>query len=132
VQAAEDAGDGNRHLLAPGRGILTLVPGGRYDFASGSSLATAEVTGIVALLLADGRRLAAPKVEQILTRSSRQFNTPGGVLTSVNACAAVAEALDRAGCRVLDEAAGGGHEDPLSTRSQRSVPVLRETSLSIR
>ncbi len=33
-------------LLAPGNEILTLMPDGHYDFASGSSLATAHVTGI--------------------------------------------------------------------------------------
>ena len=108
VQSAEDAAAATRHLLAPGHGILTLAPGGHYDFASGSSLATAEVTGIVALLLADGRRLPAPRVEQILTDSSRQFATPGGTLTSVNACAAVAHAMARTGCRGMD---------PPSTRS---------------
>lgn len=132
VQSAEDAGESSGQLLAPGHGILTLVPGGRYDFASGSSLATAEVTGIVALLLADGRRLPAPKVEQILTRSSRQFTTPSGVLTSVNACAAVADALDREDCRVLDEATGGTQNDPLSTRAERFIPVLRDTSTGVR
>lgn len=114
VESAENAGGGPRHLLAPGRGILTLVPGGHYDFASGSSLATAEVTGIVALLLADGRRLPAPKVEQILARSSRRLTTPGGVLTSVDACAAVADALARAGC---------ASTDPPSTRSEESVKL---------
>jgi len=99
VQCAEDAAQSaSRHLLAPGHGILTLVPGGHYDFASGSSLATAEVTGIVALLLADGRRLPQARIEQILTRSSRRLDTPAGVLTSVDACAAVADALARAGC----------------------------------
>ncbi len=102
VQSAEDAVSASRHLLAPGHGILTLVPGGHYDFASGSSLATAEVTGIVALLLADGRRMPAARVEQILTRSSRQLTTPTGVFTSVDACAAVADALSRTGCEVSD------------------------------
>jgi len=103
VQCAEDAArSASRHLLAPGYGILTLVPGGHYDFASGSSLATAEVTGIVALLLADGRRLPQARIEQILTRSSRQLDTPAGVLTSVDACAAVADALARAGCEATD------------------------------
>ena len=106
VQSAEDAGSSSRHLLAPGNGILTLVPGGHYDFASGSSLATAEVTGIVALLLADGRRLPAPRIEQILTHSSRQFTTPKGVLTSVNACAAIADALARTDCESTTEASG--------------------------
>ena len=32
-------------LRAPGDEILTLEPGGSYDYASGSSLATAHVTG---------------------------------------------------------------------------------------
>ena len=108
VQSAEDAAAVSGHLLAPGRGILTLTPGGHYDFASGSSLATAEVTGIVALLLADGRRLPGARVAQILTDSSRQFATPAGILTSVNACAAVADAMARASCQGMD---------PPSTRS---------------
>jgi subtilisin family serine protease len=118
VQSAEDAAASSRHLLAPGHGILTLVPGGRYDFASGSSLATAEVTGIVALLLADGRRLPQARVEEILTRSSRQLTTPGGVLTSVDACAAVADALARAGCEA---------SDPPSTQSEEAVKLDQHT-----
>lgn len=118
VQSAEDAGGSSQHLLAPGRGILTLVPGGRYDFASGSSLATAEVTGIVALLLADGRRLSAPKVEQILTHTSRQFDTPAGVFTSVNACAAIADVLDRTDCRGVD---GTPHDDPPAPRAEQPM-----------
>ncbi|MDE2051555.1 MAG: S8 family serine peptidase, partial [Gammaproteobacteria bacterium] len=119
VQSAEDASARSRHLLAPGHGILTLVPGGRYDFASGSSLATAEVTGIVALLLADGRRMPGARVEQILARSSRRLTTPAGVLTSVNACAAVADALAVANCRIAD---------PPSTRLQESgASTVRRT-----
>ncbi len=31
-------------LYAPGREILTLLPGGHYDFASGDSISTAQVT----------------------------------------------------------------------------------------
>jgi hypothetical protein len=114
VESAEDAVGHDRRLLAPGRGILTLVPGGHYDFASGSSLATAEVSGIVALLLADGRRLPAQQVEQILARSSRQLTTARGVFTSIDACAAVADALARAGCE---------GSDPPSTRSEESVKL---------
>ena len=47
----------DRILRAPGREILTLLPGGHYEFASGSSLAAAHVTGTVALLLAQDRHL---------------------------------------------------------------------------
>lgn len=123
VQSAEDARAGSRHLLAPGHGILTLVPGGHYDFASGSSLATAEVTGIVALLLADGRRLPGAQVERILARSSRRLTTPAGVVTSINACAAVADALARANCEDADEASRSRREDPRSSRSKESMKL---------
>jgi hypothetical protein len=61
--------------------------------------------------------LPQARIEQILTRSSRQLATPTGVLTLVNACAAVADALARAGCE-----AG----DPPSTRSQESVKLKEE------
>ena len=128
VQSAEDAASSSRHLLAPGHGILTLVPGGHYDFASGSSLATAEVTGIVALLLADGRRLPQARVEQILVRTSRHLATPRGVLTSVDACAAVADALARSTCQGTDEAGGLRPGDPPpSTRLEESVKLKKAT-----
>lgn len=39
-------------IAAPGRDVLTLQPGGRYDFAQGSSIAAAHVSGAMALLLA--------------------------------------------------------------------------------
>jgi subtilisin family serine protease len=38
-------------LAAPGIEVLTTVPNRTYDFLSGSSFATAHVSGIVALLL---------------------------------------------------------------------------------
>jgi len=47
-------------LRAPGRDVLTLAPQGRYDFASGSSMAAAHVSGLVALLL----QAAAPGLDR--------------------------------------------------------------------
>lgn len=38
-------------ITAPGEKILTTLPHGTYDFISGSSIAAAEVSGIIALLL---------------------------------------------------------------------------------
>jgi subtilisin family serine protease len=85
---------------APGEDILTTQPNGRYDFASGSSLAAAHVSGIAALLLSLSPDLHANAARRILQRSS----TIPGVNHSVNAAAAV-EALTEA--RAIDLAAGG-------------------------
>lgn len=78
-------------VSAPGNDILTTQPGGGYDFTSGSSMATAHVSGIVALMLSLAPGLDAATVHDILLRTSSLSN---GVL-QVNAAAAVAALRDR-------------------------------------
>jgi len=73
-------------VSAPGNDILTTQPGGGYDFSSGSSMATAHVSGILALLLSISPRLDARTAHDILLRTS---SVNHGVL-EVNAAAAVA------------------------------------------
>lgn len=53
-------------LPAPGRDVLTLAPGARYDYASGSSLAAAHATGVAALLLAAEPGLDAARLQALL------------------------------------------------------------------
>jgi subtilisin family serine protease len=72
-------------LSAPGNDILTTQPGGGYDFTSGSSMAAAHVSGIVALLLSLAPKLDARTVQRILLQSSKRSD---GVL-QVNAASAV-------------------------------------------
>lgn len=72
-------------LSAPGSDILTTQPGGGYDFTSGSSMAAAHVSGIVALLLAAAPKLDAGSVRDLLLRTSKRSN---GVL-QVNAASAL-------------------------------------------
>jgi subtilisin family serine protease len=72
-------------VSAPGTDILTTQPGGGYDFTSGSSMATAHVSGIVALLLSVAPGLDAQAVHDILLRTS----APAGGLVQVDAAAAV-------------------------------------------
>jgi hypothetical protein len=43
VRSSEAPAAGGFPLYAPGREIMTLLPGGHYDFASGDSIATAQV-----------------------------------------------------------------------------------------
>jgi hypothetical protein len=89
---------GSSALAAPGREILTLMPGGHYDFASGDSIATAQVSGIVALLLAKNAALTAGDVYRLLRDTSGH---PGGVeggATQVDACAAVVSLVGQGSC----------------------------------
>lgn len=61
------------HLLtvsAPGEEILTTLPKGAYDFISGSSLATAHVSGLTALLLQLKRSLTNQELFTLLTKAN--------------------------------------------------------------
>ncbi|MBC8026088.1 MAG: S8 family serine peptidase [Steroidobacteraceae bacterium] len=99
VTEAEAPGDDAALLRAPARDIVTLVPNGHYDFASGSSLATAQITGVVALLLARNQRLGVEKLRALLTQSTRRHDTTRGPYFSVNACTALAQVVRGAMCR---------------------------------
>ncbi len=76
-------------LVAPGRDILTLQPGGGFDYVSGSSLAAAQISGAFALLLSLKPRLDRAELTGLLTRT----RNADGV---INACRAVAELRQRA------------------------------------
>jgi subtilisin family serine protease len=78
-------------LHAPGVDVLTLAPQGRYDFFSGNSLATAGVTGAVALLLSRDRSASAARLQQLLTASSP-------AKSGVDACAALTLLLHEGSC----------------------------------
>ncbi|MFI4969083.1 MAG: S8 family peptidase [Lysobacterales bacterium] len=81
-------------LIAPGQDILTLEPGGRYDYASGSSLSTAHVSGAIALLVGVEPRLDAQAAFALLRDSEHGANA------SINVCQAVlATGRERGSCR---------------------------------
>ncbi len=88
------------YIHAPGDDIFTLTPAGGYGFASGSSLATAQVSGVVALLLSR-RHLTSGQVRTLLTGATERIPTPQGELPSLNACAALAAMLGEGPCPVL-------------------------------
>jgi subtilisin family serine protease len=99
VAEAESAPENRADILrAPARDIVTLVPNGHYDFASGSSLATAQVTGVVALLLARNQKLGVERLRELLTQSTSRHDTTRGPFLSVNACTALARVVRGAVC----------------------------------
>ncbi|MFA4501057.1 S8 family serine peptidase [Xanthomonas perforans] len=58
-------------LSAPGKDILTTQPNGRYDFTSGSSMATAHVSGMAALLLSLQPSMDAKALRELMQRTSK-------------------------------------------------------------
>ena len=68
-------------LAAPGRSVLTTVPGGGYDIDTGSSLAAAQATGVIALL-----RAAVPGADA--ERLKRALLGSMSATGAINACAA--------------------------------------------
>src|SRR5262245_16064076 len=93
VAESEGTYDQAQLLRAPARDIVTLVPNGHYDFASGNSLATAQVSGVVALLLARNQKLGVDRMRMLLTQSTVRHDTTHGPYLSVNACAALAQVV---------------------------------------
>ena len=57
-------------VSAPGEDILTTLPKGTYDFVSGSSLATAHVSGLTALLLQQKHSLTKNELFDFLVKAN--------------------------------------------------------------
>ncbi len=74
-------------LSAPGTDILTTVPFGSYDFVSGSSVAAAHVSGVVALLLEARPHIVPDEIRRILVESSTEAERR---TEDIDACRAVA------------------------------------------
>jgi Subtilase family len=89
-------------LYAPGREILTLLPGGHYDFASGASIATAQVSGVVALMLAKNPALSAAAAYRVLRDTSSSLKADDGSVRGVDACAAVVTLVRQGSCHTAD------------------------------
>jgi subtilisin family serine protease len=90
-------------LYAPGREILTLMPGGHYDFASGASIATAQVSGVVALMVAKNSSLSAGAAYRLLRDTSSAMSTNEG-MRGVDACAAMVTLVRQGSCRTAESA----------------------------
>ena len=85
-------------LYAPGREIMTLLPGGHYDFASGDSIATAQVTGVVALLLEKNHALTSAAALKLLRDTSAPADAVRGDTGHIDACAAIVALMGRGTC----------------------------------
>lgn len=64
-------------VAAPGVDVLTAEPGGRYAFTSGTSIAAAHVTALVALLLEKQPELDSDSARRVLAESAVDLGSRG-------------------------------------------------------
>jgi subtilisin family serine protease len=64
-------------LAAPGVDVMTATPGKRYELMSGTSVAAAHVTGVVALMMEMDPRLKPVAVRQMLSVSAIDLGPEG-------------------------------------------------------
>jgi subtilisin family serine protease len=61
-------------VAAPGENIYSTLPGGRFGYMSGTSQATAFVTGVAALLISQDPTLTPQKIKEIIIKSADSFS----------------------------------------------------------
>ena len=81
-------------LGAPSTDVLTTTPGAQYAFLSGNSLAAANTSGVVALLMEHDPHLDVARIAEVLTDST----THADGRTSINACRALERLTDTTFC----------------------------------
>ena len=87
-------------LAAPSQHVMTLRPGGEYDFESGTSVAAAELTAVMALLVsASPTRLSTATLVSLLTGPT-PVHANGQPVVDVNAALARLDALRGGGSTV--------------------------------
>jgi len=95
VAGSENRSTDSSLLHAPSHEILTLTPGSHYDFASGDSIATAEITGVVSLMLAKNHGISPAALQDLLRESGVRSSENDGV----DACLAVVAVMHGGSCK---------------------------------
>ena len=83
----------NVHVAAPGFNILSTLPGSNYGYLTGTSQATAFVSGIAALLWSENLRLSHQKITSTILLSSipnKKLHGKSRVAANANALSALA------------------------------------------
>ena len=114
VQSSEAAWQPAAVVPAPGEDVLSLAPGGHYDFATGSSFAAAHVSGALALLRSAAPQVPGDVLASSLRRSRARMPAHG---ESVDVCTALqlVQPLDRCA-------------SPLHAESGETAPLAQTSS----
>ncbi|QJP15370.1 S8 family serine peptidase [Starkeya sp. ORNL1] len=99
-------------IAAPGVEVMVPAPGGAYQVLSGTSLASAHVSGVAALMLQGHPELTPAQVREALVRTARDLGKPGrddlygaGLIDAAAAVAAASEAAATTPAAASPEAA---------------------------
>jgi hypothetical protein len=103
VASAEIPGAADGVIYAPGERVLTTTPHASYGFVSGSSFATAHVTGVVALLLESSPGLKPKDIHRLLHRHTS--GTASGRGPMLDACGLLASVSASNDCRCCETVA---------------------------
>ncbi len=72
-----DGSDKKPDVAAPGKDIMSSIPGGGYASFSGTSMATPAVSGVIALMLSKHKDMTHDEVVAALTTSAVDLGTKG-------------------------------------------------------
>lgn len=64
-------------VAAPGEGILSTIPGGRYEYRNGTSMAAPIASGIAAMIKAENPNLNPEQIEYILNKTAQDVMEKG-------------------------------------------------------
>jgi subtilisin family serine protease len=98
-------------IAAPGVDILAPAPKGRYELSSGTSMAAAHVSGVVALLLEGHGKLTSAQIREILSSTARK---PDGSLGRDAVGAGILDAGGALGERANDKRVDSPRLNPVS------------------
>jgi thermitase len=93
VLSSSNYGTKTVHIAAPGEGIYSTFPGGKYGYLTGTSQATAFVTGVAALILSHNKDFSSEQVKRQIVATAdelpglRDKTKSGGKLNSYAALA---------------------------------------------
>jgi subtilisin family serine protease len=107
-------------LVAPGESIMSALPGSRYGFGTGTSMATPHVTGAVALLRSVDPAISVDQVFADLTRTAQPLVAGGRNPDSGYGLLQVGPALDLA---------QGGPGTPIATPTPGATPTPTPTPM---
>jgi thermitase len=93
VLSTSNYGTKTVHIAAPGEGIYSTLPGGKYGYMTGTSQATAFVSGVAALILSHNKDFSSEQVKKQIVATAdelpglRDKSKSGGKLNSYAALA---------------------------------------------